>query len=1222
MKSPAPQNELALKLIEKAKKKKATRLDLGRTGLTELPEELFDLTQLEELIIADEHWSEADQRKIMSANDGPPNNLQSVNPRIAELENLKHLNIGGSKHEHWNLNEKDFNPIRELQNLEVLILRFNAITRANFVVYLRKLRHLNLSKNQIGDLPNLSRLLHLTSLRINDNKIEKITGVAPLKNLEILHLRNNNVSDSLPLNNLEKLTSLDVSDNLIFAASELLSLPLIKELNISHNPLIPDTFRSFSSELEVLRAERCGITPKFFTGASSSIQQLYLAGNDLSKLFFLDAFPNLRSLDVSENDIYTLHGAEHLLMLQSLNISYTNVKDLSPIRSLKGLKSLGCTETNITDLNELIEFEALQYFECTGASVEDLAPLFTLVELQHLHVGRTKVNSLQGISGLKKLQTLSAPDTPLYDLADVGELPNLKVLYVPNTEVSDLTPILPLLQRGMQVYLDLEVIDTEGVFVADCPIQIPSLETVARGSGAIISALEARTKSQESGIANVWNKEVKLILVGNSTAGKSSLASAIVNGAADPDLSSTHGLQEWQWSPSFSVKSHDGKDITDLKVRILDFGGQEYYHDSHHLFFNRNAAYIVLWADSHNENKMMETDVKYEGVEKTEKMRHHSERYWLEAINRFGKRNRQEPSSRHDTRQKKEGKILQYYQEIGLITKKEAASKHQSAPVKESKNVIVVQNKIDSHGIRGLNTKQLLEDFPSIHDFTAVSAMQGDRLTFLRDHLLQEVFNNIDIVGSSIPGYWDEVRQEVMKLKDFSYTLRRFKNLFKKIADKYSIEFDDLEVQTLLQFLNDTNVLLYYGEDESLKNDIFLRPNELLGCCYAILSQDLRKENGIFNATYAAEALKRQSHFEKSTLKEREKWASKFIELMRKFNLIIKLPEVEDLYVAPQYMNDIPPSIEFFMGNYKTQFRYQYAGFIHRSTLLRFFSSFGENTLIEKLEDGGALKHIMWKDGLILKQGNDMTLIEFRQNGDHNSIELSASSGDHPNELMEKVVDFFDDEHAKINSSVTKMVSADGERFVPFSSLEENIDNNTFRYGDHDFRIGEFKHFLRNSNRQFYMADVFVSYSHKNRAALDGFQKFLRSLEQENYIQSWTDQALVPGDRWDKEIKGALNKAQVVIFLVSQELIDSEYVREIELEEARKAANKGHKKLVTVIIDHCTWRTSGFGDVQWANEDENKPLSDYPNPNKFWVEITANLKKTIENLDLKTPEAS
>lgn len=59
-------SELALRLIRKAKEKRLTSLDLGNCGLTELPDELFELTWLETLILSNEHWFWNDERKLWS----------------------------------------------------------------------------------------------------------------------------------------------------------------------------------------------------------------------------------------------------------------------------------------------------------------------------------------------------------------------------------------------------------------------------------------------------------------------------------------------------------------------------------------------------------------------------------------------------------------------------------------------------------------------------------------------------------------------------------------------------------------------------------------------------------------------------------------------------------------------------------------------------------------------------------------------------------------------------------------------------------------------------------------------------------------------------------------------------------------------------------------------------------------------------------------------------
>jgi len=50
-------SELALSLIEEAKRNKSKALDLGKCGLTEIPESLMKLTWLEELNLCNRYWS-------------------------------------------------------------------------------------------------------------------------------------------------------------------------------------------------------------------------------------------------------------------------------------------------------------------------------------------------------------------------------------------------------------------------------------------------------------------------------------------------------------------------------------------------------------------------------------------------------------------------------------------------------------------------------------------------------------------------------------------------------------------------------------------------------------------------------------------------------------------------------------------------------------------------------------------------------------------------------------------------------------------------------------------------------------------------------------------------------------------------------------------------------------------------------------------------------------
>lgn len=87
----------ALALIAEAKRTRATTLDLGNCGLTELPD-LSGLPWLEELILSS-RWGEFDLETLKwedqeSRNEGEPNQITSI-AGVKNLVGLKKLIMAG-----------------------------------------------------------------------------------------------------------------------------------------------------------------------------------------------------------------------------------------------------------------------------------------------------------------------------------------------------------------------------------------------------------------------------------------------------------------------------------------------------------------------------------------------------------------------------------------------------------------------------------------------------------------------------------------------------------------------------------------------------------------------------------------------------------------------------------------------------------------------------------------------------------------------------------------------------------------------------------------------------------------------------------------------------------------------------------------------------------------------------------------------------------------------
>nr|MBA3675522.1 toll/interleukin-1 receptor domain-containing protein [Chitinophagaceae bacterium] len=64
-------------------------------------------------------------------------------------------------------------------------------------------------------------------------------------------------------------------------------------------------------------------------------------------------------------------------------------------------------------------------------------------------------------------------------------------------------------------------------------------------------------------------------------------------------------------------------------------------------------------------------------------------------------------------------------------------------------------------------------------------------------------------------------------------------------------------------------------------------------------------------------------------------------------------------------------------------------------------------------------------------------------------------------------------------------------------------------------------------------AYIFISYAHEDEELKKELDKYLKVLKRSSKIQAWNDRELVAGQEWDQEIMSALNKANIILLLIS-----------------------------------------------------------------------------------------
>jgi hypothetical protein len=79
---------------------------------------------------------------------------------------------------------------------------------------------------------------------------------------------------------------------------------------------------------------------------------------------------------------------------------------------------------------------------------------------------------------------------------------------------------------------------------------------------------------------------------------------------------------------------------------------------------------------------------------------------------------------------------------------------------------------------------------------------------------------------------------------------------------------------------------------------------------------------------------------------------------------------------------------------------------------------------------------------------------------------------------------------------------------------------------------------------------VFFSYSHKDATLRDQLETHLAMLKRQGVISTWYDRRLIAGDNIDEGIAQELERADIILLLVSPDFLASEYCYGIEVARA------------------------------------------------------------------------
>jgi hypothetical protein len=145
--------------------------------------------------------------------------------------------------------------------------------------------------------------------------------------------------------------------------------------------------------------------------------------------------------------------------------------------------------------------------------------------------------------------------------------------------------------------------------------------------------------------------------------------------------------------------------------------------------------------------------------------------------------------------------------------------------------------------------------------------------------------------------------------------------------------------------------------------------------------------------------------------------------------------------------------------------------------------------------------------------------------------------------------------------------------------------------------------------------DVFISYSRQDEALKNELVDYhLKRLQREGKINTWQDRDIEAGAEWAQAIKTNLEKADIVLLLVTHYFLASDYCYETEMQRAVQRHEEGTARVIPIILRPCSWEESEFKKLQVLPTD-GKPVTSWTNPEEAFLIVEKGIRQVVDALN-------
>lgn len=526
--------------------------------------------------------------------------------------------------------------------------------------------------------------------------------------------------------------------------------------------------------------------------------------------------------------------------------------------------------------------------------------------------------------------------------------------------------------------------------------------------------------------------------------------------------------------------------------------------------------------------------------------------------------------------------------------------------------VIVVLNKIKEHPF-DLNRRALQQKYP-IREFVKTDCEDGTGIAELRK-IIEAETDRLEHLRDAFPASWFSIKDRLAVMKKNYLSFEEYRKVCARNG-----ETEAAAQEQLAFYLHRLGIVLNYKDDPRLQDTHVLNPHWVTNGMYKILNAEkLANQKGMIHLKDIPPIL--------GGKKYPDRMHRFLFDLMKKFELCFSFPDDDTQYLIPELLDkQEPEDTKAFSPISCLNFEYHYP-VLPEGLLPRFIVR--THVLSEGL--------LRWRTGVILKFEANRALVKADVSEKKVFIAVEGPA-DGRRRLLAIIRSDFERIHRDIRHlQPQEMVPLPNhpEVTIPYQKLLVREQKGTRRFteivGDDEVELdvqellnGVDLEGTRQRERRIEMREIkerlvrlFYSYSHQDERLRNELETHLKLLQRQGLIESWHDRKIEAGDEWKRKIDANLDRADIIMLLISADFIASDYCYEIEMKRALERHEKGEARVIPVIVRDCNWRIAPFAKLQ-ALPKAGKAVKKWPDKDSAWRNVAEGIERIVDEIRKKS----